>query len=161
MTNSEKINKLDELISRMNTCLSFGSSFNDNLASYGENVKKSVCDVLRDIDVSNISINSILNVSFDSCHRDVFGNSDYNTIETRKTNKCNAYKQSVNSIINILKQERERLIKEQADEEQKKIYDAQIASNKMQKESILWAKIAAFASIISIFVSIILYLCNN
>ena len=154
MTNSEKINKLDELISRMNTCLSFGSSFNDNLASYGENVKKSVCDVLRDIDVSNISINSILNVSFDSCRRDIFGNSDYNTIETRETNKCNAYKQSVNSIINILKQERERLIKEQADEEQK-------INKWMTKWSLIFSAIAAIGTIITLLFTIFDYLCNN
>ena len=154
MTNSEKINKLDELISRMNTCLSFGSSFNDNLASYGENVKKSVCDVLRDIDVSNISINSILNVSFDSCRRDIFGNSDYNTIETRETNKCNAYKQSVNSIINILKQERERLIKEQADEEQK-------INKWMTKWSLIFSAIAAIGTIKTLLFTIFDYLCNN
>ena len=154
MTNSEKINKLDELISRMNTCLSFGSSFNDNLASYGENVKKSVCDVLRDIDVSNISINSILNVSFDSCRRDIFGNSDYNTIEARETNKCNAYKQSVNSIINILKQERERLIKEQADEEQK-------INKWMTKWSLIFSAIAAIGTIITLLFTIFDYLCNN
>ena len=154
MTNSEKINKLDELISRMNTCLSFGSSFNDNLASYGENVKKSVCDVLRDIDVSNISINSIFNVSFNSCRRDIFGNSDYNTIEARETNKCNAYKQSVNSIINILKQERERLIKEQADEEQK-------INKWMTKWSLIFSAIAAIGTIITLLFTIFDYLCDN
>ncbi len=86
---------------------------------------------------------------------------DYNSIVAIETNKCNAYKQNINSIINILNQERSRLLKEQTDEEQKKIYDAQMASNKMQKESILWAKIAAVASIASIILSIILYLCKN
>ena len=76
-------------------------------------------------------------------------------------NKCNAYKQSVYSIISILNQERSRLVKEQQDEDQKKSYDAQIASNKLQRESIMWGKIAAFASIASIIVTIILYLCKN
>ena len=160
MTYEERIQILDNGIIRMNTYLSYGAAYNDHLESTGNEAKREAYDVLKKIEATQYSIYSIKNISFDACRRNMFG-CDYNSIVAIETNKCNAYKQNINSIINILNQERERLIKEQADEEQKKIYDAQMASNKMQKESILWAKIAAVASIASIILSIILYLCKN
>ena len=160
MTYEERINILDRGIIRMNTYLSYGAAYNDHLDSTGNEARQEAYDVLKKIEATQYSIYSIKNISFDACRRNMFG-CDYHSIVAIETNKCNAYKQSLNAIINILNQERERLIKEQADEEQKKIYDAQVASNKLQKESIMWGKIAAFASIASIIVTIILYLCNN
>ena len=160
MTYEERINILDRGIIQMNTYLSYGAAYNDHLDSTGNEARQEAYDVLKKIEATQYSIYSIKNISFNACRRNMFG-CDYNSIVAIETNKCNAYKQNINSIINILNQERERLIKEQADEVQKKIYDAQMASNKMQKESILWAKIAAVASIASIILSIILYLCNN
>ncbi len=161
MTIADKIDILDNAIVRMNTYLSFGSSYSDHLYDCGKSVMKDAVDTLEEIGAPQHSINSIQHVSFESCRKDVFGGYMVGEYETMCANKCNAYKQSVNSVISILNQERSRLVKEQQDEDQKKSYDAQIASNKLQKESILWAKIAAFAGIASIIVSIILYLCNN
>ena len=160
MTYEERIQILDNGIIRMNTYLSYGAAYNDHLDSTGNEARQEAYDVLKKIEATQYSIYSIKNISFDSCRRNMWGHmaGEY---EIQCANKCNAYKQSVSSIISILEQERTRLSKEQADEEQQKIYDAQIASNKLQKESIMWGKIAAFASIASIIVTIILYLCNN
>ena len=168
MTYEERIQILDNGIIRMNTYLSYGSSYNSRLYGYGEDVKKYSIDILEKIGAPQYSINSVQYVSFDACRRDMLGGHMAGEYEMLCANKCNAYKQSVNSIISILNQERTRLSKEQADEEQQKIYDAQIASNKLQKESILWAKIAAWAGIgsaiiglASIVFSIFLYLCKH
>ena len=161
MTIAEKINTLDNAIVRMNTYLSFGSSYSDHLYDCGMSVMKDAADTLEEIDAPHHSIYSIQTVSFESCRKNVLGGYMAGEYETMCANKCNAYKQSVNSVINILNQERSRLVKEQQDEDQKKSYDAQIASNKLQRESIMWGKIAAFASVASIIVTIILYLCKN
>lgn len=160
MTNSEKINKLDKHISQMNTYLGCASPYND-MARMGTRAQNDAINILKEIGAPQYSISAMQNISLRAAEISSFGGENYNTRDMRDENRCNAYRQSVNTIINILNQERERLIKEQADEEQKKIYDAQMASNKMQKESILWAKIAAVASIASIILSIILYLCKN
>lgn len=160
MTYEERIHILDNGIIRMNTYLSYGAAYNDYLDSTGNEAKREAYDVLTKIEATQYSIYSIKNISFDSCRRNMWGH-HVGEYEIQCANKCNAYKQSINSIIGILTQERTRLIQEQADAEQAKGYEAQIASNKLQKESILWAKIAAFAGIASIIVSIILYLCKN
>lgn len=168
MTYKERIQILDNGIIRMNTYLSYGSSYNDRLYGYGGDVKKYAIDILKEIGAPQYSINSVQYVSFDACRRDLLGGYMVGEYEMLCANKCNAYKQSVNSIISILEQERTRLIKEQADAEQKKGYEAQIANNTMQQQSLKWAKIAAWAGVVSAFIglasiafSIILYLCNN
>ena len=160
MTYEEKIQILDNGIIRMNTYLSNGAAYNDHLDSTGNEAKREAYDVLTKIEATWASLYAVKNISFNSCRRNMWG-CNHNTVEVMQANKCNAYIQCINSIINILNQERTRLSKEQADEEQQKIYDAQIASNKLQQESIMWGKIAAFAGIASIIVSIILYLCKN
>lgn len=167
MTYEERINILDRGIIRMNTYLSYGSSYNDRLYDYGRDIKKYAIDILKEIGAPQYSINSVQYVSFDSCRRDMFGHmaGEY---EMLYANKCNAYIHCVNSIISILEQERTRLIKEQSDAEQKKGYEAQIANNTMQQQSLKWSKIAAWAGVVSAFIglasiafSIFLYLCNN
>ena len=167
MTYEEKIQILDNGIILMNTYLSYGAAYNDHLDSTGNEAEQEAYDVLTKIEATRASLYAVKNISFDSCRRSMFGHmaGEY---EMLCANKCNAYKQSVNSIISILEQERPRLIKEQSDAEQKKGYEAQIANNTMQKESILWAKIAAWAGIgsaiiglASIAFSIFLYLCKH
>lgn len=167
MTYEERINILDRGIIRMNTYLSYGAAYNDHLDRTGNEARQEAYDVLKKIEATQYSIYSIKNISFDSCRRDMFGHmaGEY---EMLYANKCNAYKQSVNSIISILEQERTRLIKEQSDAEQKKGYEAQIANNTMQQQSLKWSKIAAWAGVVSAFIglasiafSIFLYLCNN
>ena len=153
MTYEEKIQILDNGIILMNTYLSYGSSYNDRLFDYGVGVKREVIDMLKKINAPQYSINSIQNVSFDSCRRSSFGcmAGEY---EMLCANKCNAYKQSVNSVISILNQERTRLIKEQADEEQGKV-------KQMSKWNLIFSAIAAIGTIATLLFTIFNYLCNN
>ena len=127
----------------MNTYLSYGSSYNDRLFDYGVGVKREVIDILKKINAPQYSISSIQNVSFDSCRRDMLGGHMAGEYEMLCANKCNAYKQSVNSIISILNQERTRLIKEQADEEQGKV-------RQMAKWTLICSAVAAICAIISL-----------
>ena len=152
MTYEERINILDRGIIRMNTYLSYGSSYNDRLYDYGRDIKKYAIDILKEIGAPQYSINSVQYVSFDSCRRDMFGHmaGEY---EMLYANKCNAYIHCVNSIINILNQERIRLIKEQADEEQK--------SNKLlTKCTLAFSIVAALGTIASLLFTIFSYFCN-
>ena len=131
----------------MNTYLSYGSSYNDRLFDYGVGVKREVIDILKKINAPQYSISSIQNVSFDSCRRDMLGGYMAGEYEMLCANKCNAYKQSVNSIISILEQERTRLSKEQADEEQGKV-------KQMAKWTLICSAVAAICAIISLFFTI-------
>ena len=167
MTYEERIQILDNGIIRMNTYLSNGAAYNDHLDSTGNEAKQEAYDVLTKIEATRASLDAVKNISFDSCRRNMWG-CNVGEHEMLCANKCKAYKQSVNSIIRILEQERTRLIKEQADAEQKKEYEAQIANNTMQQQSLKWSKIAAWAGVVSAFIglasiafSIFLYLCNN
>lgn len=146
MTYEEKIQILDNGIILMNTYLSYGSSYNDRLFDYGVGVKREVIDMLKKINAPQYSISSIQNVSFDSCRRSMFGHmaGEY---EMLCANKCNAYKQSINSIIGILEQERTRLIKEQADAVQK-------INKQMTKWSLIFSAIAAIGTIATLLFTI-------
>ena len=146
MTYEERIQNLDNGIIRMNTYLSYGSSYNDRLYDYGMSVKRDMIDTLKKIATPQYAINSIQNVSFDSCSRDMFGH-NLGEYEMRCANKCNAYKQSINSIIGILEQERTRLIKEQADAEQRK-------DKQMAKWTLICSAVAAICAIISLLFTI-------
>ena len=167
MTYEERIQILDNGIIQMNTYLSYGAAYNDHLDSTGNEAKREAYDVLTKIEATRASLYAVKNISFDSCRRNMWG-CNVGEYEIQCANKCNAYKQSVNSIISILEQERTRLIKEQADTEQKKVYEAQIANNTMQQQSLKWSKIAAWAGVVSAFIglasiafSIFLYLCKH
>ena len=167
MTYEERIQILDNGIIRMNTYLSYGAAYNDHLDSTGNKARQEAYDVLTKIEASRASLYAVKNISFDSCCRNMWG-CNVGEYEIQCANKCNAYKQSVNSIISILEQERTRLIKAQADTEQKKGYEAQIANNTMQQQSLKWSKIAAWAGVVSAFIglasiafSIFLYLCKH
>lgn len=146
MDYTKQINILDDAITQVSAYLSYTSSQSD-MSKTGEEAKRTVIAILNKISASQSTINAIQRVSFESSRQGLFLGGNYNTADIRDENRCNAYRQSINAIINILKQERERLVKEQQDETQRK--------------SLFWAKIAAFGSIASIIVSIILYLCKN
>lgn len=140
MTIQEKISKLDDAIVKVESYLSYSKE-------NGGSVKKIATDALQKIEAKNSSIQAVKCMSFPNGN-DVMGMSGLlSSMDVREESSRVAYRTSVQAIINILKHERERLIKEQQDETQHK--------------SLLWAKIAAFGSIASIIVSIILYLCKN
>lgn len=152
MTYEEKIQILDNGIIRMNTYLSKGAAYNDHLDRTGNEARQEAYDVLKKIEATQYSIYSIKNISFDSCRRSMWG-CNHNTVEVMQANKCNAYIQCINSIINILNQERTRLIKEQADEEQK--------SNKLlTKWTLAFSIIAALGTIASLLFTIFSHFYN-
>ena len=153
MTYEKKINILDRGIIRMNTYLSYGAAYNDHLDSIGKDARKEAYDMLTKIEATQASLYAVQNISFNACCRDIYGG-NYNTREIREANKCNAFKQSITSLISILKQERERLIKEQADEEQK-------INKWMTKWSLIFSAIAAIGTIITLLFTIFDYLCDN
>lgn len=140
MTTQEKINKLDDAIVKVESYLSYSK---DN----GGSVKKIATDALQKIEAKNSSIQAVKRVSFPNGN-DVWGMGGLlSSMDVREESSRVAYRTSVQTVVNILKHERERLVKEQQD--------------RIQQKSLLWAKIAAFGSIASIIVSIILYLCKN
>ena len=152
MTYEERIQILDNGIIRMNTYLSDGAAYNDHLDSTGNKARQEAYDVLTKIEATRASLYAVKNISFDSCRRNMWG-CNVGEYEIQCANKCNAYKQSVNSIINILNQECIRLIKEQADEEQK--------SNKLlTKWTLAFSIIAALGTIASLLFAIFSYFYN-
>lgn len=147
MTAADKINILDNAIIRMNVYLSFGSSYSDHLFDCGKSLMNDAIDTLKEIDAPEHSIYSIQTVSFESCRRSVLGGHMVGEFEMLCANKCNAYKQSVNSIISILNQERTRLIKEQSDAEQKN-------DKLLAKWTLICSAVAAICAIISLLFTI-------
>ena len=140
MTTQEKINKLDDAIVDVETSSSYGGG-------KGNGVKKAAIDALNTIGAKDSVVQDVKSVSFvDNNERFQFGGL-LSSMDVREESCRVAYRTSVQTVVNILKHERERLVKEQQDE--------------IQQKSLLWAKIAAFGSIASIIVSIILYLCKN
>lgn len=140
MTTQEKINKLEDAIVKVESYLSYSKE-------NGGSVKKIATDVLQKIEAKNSSIQAVKSVSFPNGN-DVWGMGGLlSSMDVREESSRVAYRTSVQTVVNILKHERERLVKEQQD--------------RIQQKSLLWAKIAAFGSIASIIVSIILYLCKN
>ncbi|MBO7261964.1 MAG: hypothetical protein J6U95_03420 [Alistipes sp.] len=117
------------------------------MSKTGEEAKRTVIAILNKISASQSAINAIQSVSFGSSQQDFFFGRNYNTADVRDESRCNAYRQSINAIINILKQERERLVKEQADEEQKR-------SKQMVKWTLIFSAIAAICAIISVALAI-------
>ena len=146
MTYEERIHILDNGIIRMNTYLSYGAAYNDHLDSTGNEAKREAYDVLTKIEATQYSIYSIKNISFDSCRRNMWG-CNVGEYEIQCANKCNAYKQSINSVISILNQERSRLVKEQQDEEQK-------SNKQLAKWTLVFSIIAALGTIASVLLAI-------
>lgn len=142
MTYEERIQILDNGIIRMSTYLSYGAAYNDHLDSTGNEAKREAYDVLTKIEATRASLYAVKNISFDSCRRNMWG-CNHNTVEVMQANKCNAYIQCINSIINILNQERTRLIKEQSDAEQKN-------DKLLAKWTLLCSAVAAICAIISL-----------
>lgn len=153
MDYAKQIHRLDDAITQVSVYLSYTSSYSD-MSKTGEEAKITVIAILNKISASQSAINAIQSVSFGSSQQDFFLERNYNTADVRNESRCNAYRQSINAIINILKQERERLVKEQADEEQKR-------SKQMVKWTLIFSAIAAICAIISVALAIFNYLCNN
>ena len=149
MTNyKDHIKIVDGTIAQINANIGHSG----NLKQRGDALKQFALIALNKIGSSETILSSIKDVDFPP--EDLPFGGLYNTQDIREENKRVAYRQSVKALTGILEQERERLVKEQQEE-------AQLENVRLQKESIKWAKIAAFAGIASIIVTIILYLCKN
>ena len=144
MTIKEKITTIDEAIAQVNACLSYYNSD-------GSRACNLAVEALRKVEISSF-IDAINSVSFPRETLSMGGL--LSSMDVREESKREAYRQCVRAIIAILQQARELLVKKQQNE-------AELESIRLQKESIKWGKIAAFAGITSIIVSIILYLCKN
>lgn len=144
MTIQDKIAIIDGAIAQVNACLSYYNSD-------GSRACNIAVEALRKAEASSF-IDAINSVSFP---REILQMGGLlSSMDVREESKREAYRQCIKAIIAILQQARELLVKKQQDE-------AQLESTRLQKESIKWGKIAAFAGIASIIVSIILYLCKN
>lgn len=146
MDYTKQINILDDAITQVSAYLSYTSSQSD-MSKTGEEAKRTVIAILNKISASQSTINAIQRVSFGASQQDFFFGRNYNTADVRDESRCNAYRQSINAIINILKQERERLVKEQADKEQTR-------SKQMAKWTLIFSAIAAICAIISVVLAI-------
>ena len=146
MDYAKQIHGLDDAITQVSAYLSYTSSYSD-MSKTGEEAKRTVIAILNKISASQSTINAIQRVSFESSRQGLFLGGNYNTADIRDESRCNAYRQSINAIINILKQERERLVKEQADEEQTR-------SKQMAKWTLIFSAIAAICAIISVALAI-------
>ena len=153
MDYAKQIRRLDDAITQVSVYLSYTSSYSD-MSKTGEEAKSTVIAILNKISASQSAINAIQSVSFGSSQQDFFLGRNYNTADVRGESRCNAYRQSINAIINILKQERERLVKEQAEEEQTR-------SKQMAKWTLIFSAIAAICAIISVVLAIFNYLCKH
>lgn len=105
MDYTKQINILDDAITQVSAYLSYTSSQSD-MSKTGEEAKRTVIAILNKISASQSTINAIQRVSFESSRQGLFLGGNYNTADIRDENRCNAYRQSINAIINILKQER-------------------------------------------------------
>lgn len=149
MTNyKDHIKIVDGTIAQINANIGHSG----NLKQRGEALKYFALIALNKIGSSEIIVSAIKEIDFPP--EDLPLGGLYNTQDIREENKKVAYRQSLKALVGILEQERERLVKEQQEK-------AQLENLRLQKESIKWAKIAAFAGIASIIVTIILYLCKN
>lgn len=146
MDYAKQIHGLDDAITQVSAYLSYTSSQSD-MSKTGEEAKRTAIAILNKISASQSTINAIQRVSFESSRQGLFLGGNYNTADIRDESRCNAYRQSINAIINILKQERERLVKEQADEEQTR-------SKQMAKWTLIFSAIAAICAIISVALAI-------
>ena len=144
MTTQERISIIDKAIVEVNAYLS-------HYNSDGSRAKNTAIDALKKANAGTF-INAIHSVSFPYDNQLMGGL--YNTMDVREESKRVAYRQCINAIVAILQQARVDLVEKLQEEQQKE-------SERLQKESIKWGKIAAFGSIASIIVSIILYFCNN
>ncbi|MBE6202657.1 MAG: hypothetical protein E7135_03270 [Rikenellaceae bacterium] len=140
------IRTLDGAIAQAKAQLSFSAGDGKSLHNRGESIKHMAKIVMKEISSPNIIVNAIQAIEFPSEYEDMFGG-NYNTMEIREEGRRTRYKQGVEAIITILQQERERLVKEQADEEQTR-------SKQMAKWTLIFSAIAAICAIISVVLAI-------
>lgn len=117
----------------------------DNLKQRGDALKQFALIALNKIGSSEIILSSIKDVDFPP--EDLPFGGLYNTQDIREENKRVAYRQSVKALIGILEQERERLVKEQQEEAQRK-------SAKIQLLALISSVVAAACAVATLLLMI-------
>lgn len=116
-----------------------------NLKQRGDALKQFALIALNKIGSSEIILSSIKDVDFPP--EDLPFGGLYNTQDIREENKKVAYRQSVKALIGILEQERERLVKEQQEEAQRK-------SAKIQLLALISSVVAAACAVATLLLMI-------
>ena len=142
MDYAKQIHILDNAIATLNAEMTERYE-GERIKSRGEALKKTAILALTDAGCSQMVITAINNVSFSYAGGWLPGG-NFMTIDIRNESFVTAYRQSVDSIIKILEQERTRLEKEQQELKDKR-------NLKIQMWTLLFSAIAAVGAIISIF----------
>lgn len=146
MDYAKQIHILDNVIATLNSELSSHYSDGSSVKSKGEALKKMSILALADANSSYLVKSAVENVSFYSVHC-----TDFPILMGSFNDRINGidltFQQGVNSLIDILQQERTRLLKERADKEQK-------SSKRIAIWALIFSAIAAIGTIVSILLTI-------
>ena len=155
MTHTESIRRIDQAIAYIST--KYSTTFNHPLGvvRVGENLKQLALVTLRNIGCDITTLNMVELISFDSIYTSTSNLSSPENRQFMVEGINSTFRMGIQSLLDILNQERTRLVELQSAEEQQKSIATQIENNSLQRESIKWAKIAAFAGIATILISII------
>ena len=141
MDYNSKIRIIEGAIAQINANIGHSG----NLRQRGEALKHFALIALDKIGSSEIILSAIKEIDFPL--EDLPFAGLYNTQDIREENKRVAYRQSVKALIGILEQERERLVKEQQEEAQRK-------SAKIQLLALISSVVAAACAVATLLLMI-------
>lgn len=146
MTREETINKLDSLITQLNGFLVRSKDL--------RNIKHNVIKELNNIAVSLSTINTIDGISIkdysrnNDLARQYYGSKEYDKMAQED------YKATIESMISILRQEREAQVQAMQNEAQKLAFEEQKRGNQIQKNALYVSIVAIIISLASMIVAI-------
>lgn len=146
MTREETINKLDSLITQLNGFLVRSKDL--------RNIKHNVVMVLNEIPASTATINSIARMDIkdysrnNDLARQYYGDKEYKKMAQED------YKATIESMISILRQEREAQVQAMQNEAQKLAFEEQKRGNQIQKNALYVSIVAIIISLASMIVAI-------
>ena len=146
MDYAKQIHRLDDAIATLNSELSSHYSDGSSVKSRGDAIKKLSLLALADANSSRLVKSAVENVSFYSVHCTDLP-IPMGSFNERINGINSTFRQGVKSLIDILHQERIRLLKEQADKEQTR-------SKQMAIWTLIFSAIAAICAIISVVLAI-------
>lgn len=142
MTNyKDHIKIVDGTIAQINANIGHSG----NLKQRGDALKQFALIALNKIGSSEIIVSAIKEIDFPP--EDLPLGGLCNTRDIKEENKRNAYRQGVKAIVGILEQERERLVKEQQEEAQRK-------SAKIQLLALISSVVAAACAVATLLLMI-------
>lgn len=141
MDYNRHIKILDATIAQINANIGCNCNYKQN----GNYLKQIAKEALKKIGSKKIIVSAINEIDFPI--EDSLIGGLYNTREIREESKRTAYRECIKALISIIEQERERLVKEQQEEEQ-------IANKRMNKWTLICSAIAAFCAIVTLLLTI-------